>query len=124
MKSLFHYDLLKYSIAQYKKEFFVDKEKSLKKRMKAPDWLIQKALAEDLGQNGDLTTRFFIPPHANIQGFIVLKADGIICGTEIAKQVFQKVDSIPQVKIIDLRGIAFSGKEYGRRSSVPGYPSD
>ncbi len=92
--------------------------------MKAPDWLIQKALAEDLGQNGDLTTRFFIPPHANIQGFIVLKADGIICGTEIAKQVFQKVDSIPQVKIIDLRGIAFSGKEYGRRSSVPGYPSD
>ena len=68
--------------------------------MKAPAWLIDQSLREDLGENGDLTTRFFVPLKAKISGGVILKADGVICGTEIARQVFQKIDHASRVKII------------------------
>ena len=68
--------------------------------MKAPSWLIKESLREDLGKNGDLTTRFFVPSNAKISASIVLKADGVICGTEIARQIFQKLDPSARFKII------------------------
>ncbi len=68
--------------------------------MKAPSWLIEQSLSEDLGKSGDLTTRFFVPASAKIRGCVILKADGVVCGAEIAKQVFQKVDRASKIRII------------------------
>ncbi len=68
--------------------------------MKAPSWLIEQSLSEDLGKSGDLTTHFFVPASAKILCFVILKADGVVCGAEIAKQVFQKVDRSSKISII------------------------
>jgi nicotinate-nucleotide pyrophosphorylase (carboxylating) len=51
--------------------------------------LVKTALAEDLGRLGDLTTKFFVPPHTKLSGVIVAKQDGVICGTPVAAQVFK-----------------------------------
>lgn len=88
--------------------------------MKAPSWLIKESLREDLGKNGDLTTRFFVPPNSKISGSIILKADGVICGTEIARQVFQKVDPSARFKIIIQDGqYAKSGQKIAQINGSP-----
>ena len=58
--------------------------------------VIERALAEDLGQ-GDVTTAALISVHQPGVGFIVIKEEGILAGTGLAKQVFQRVD--PQLKV-------------------------
>jgi nicotinate-nucleotide pyrophosphorylase (carboxylating) len=57
---------------------------------------ISQAIAEDLGQ-GDITTEALIPKTQRGKASIVAKADGIIAGVEIARQVFLKVD--PELKL-------------------------
>ena len=57
---------------------------------------ISQAIAEDLGQ-GDVTTEALIPKTQRGKASIVAKANGIIAGIEIAKQVFLKVD--PELKL-------------------------
>lgn len=61
--------------------------------------LIEQALAEDLGY-GDITTEALISDDQTGKASIIAKAKGIIAGTEIAKQVFLKVD--PKLKV-DIR---------------------
>jgi nicotinate-nucleotide pyrophosphorylase (carboxylating) len=61
--------------------------------------LIAKAIAEDLGQ-GDVTTEALIPKTQHGKASIVAKANGIIAGVELAKQVLLKVD--PELKITTL----------------------
>lgn len=53
--------------------------------------IIELALAEDAGQ-GDVTSDILIP--AGIQGkaSILVKAEGVLAGTDVARMVFQKVD--------------------------------
>ena len=68
--------------------------------MKAPNWLIAKAISEDLGKNGDVTTAFFVPKDAILSGRVVLKADGVVCGVEIAAQVFRKISPSSHVSIL------------------------
>jgi nicotinate-nucleotide pyrophosphorylase (carboxylating) len=58
--------------------------------------LITQAVAEDLGQ-GDLTTEALISKTQGGRASIIAKANGIIAGGEIAKQVFLKVD--PELKL-------------------------
>ena len=88
--------------------------------MKAPSWLIKESLREDLGKNGDLTTRFFVPSNAKISASIVLKADGVICGTEIARQIFQKLDPSARFKIIVQDGrYAKSGQKIAQIDGSP-----
>ena len=58
--------------------------------------LIAQAIAEDLGQ-GDVTTEALIPKTQQGKASIVVKANGIIAGVEVAKQVFLKVD--PKLKL-------------------------
>lgn len=51
--------------------------------------LIRTALAEDLGRAGDLTSQFFVPARQTLKGRIVLKENGVVCGTAIAVEVFR-----------------------------------
>lgn len=69
--------------------------------MKLPDiqevkQIAERALAEDLDW-GDITTETLIPETQQGKASIVAKAEGIIAGTEIARQVFLKVD--PELKV-------------------------
>jgi len=58
--------------------------------------IIDRALAEDIGK-GDVTTEALIPGDQQGTGFIVAKEEGILAGTEAAKQVFHRVD--PELKV-------------------------
>jgi len=58
--------------------------------------IIDRALAEDLGK-GDVTTEALISGDQQGTGFIVAKEEGILAGTEAAKQVFHRVD--PELKV-------------------------
>ncbi|MFQ3611125.1 MAG: carboxylating nicotinate-nucleotide diphosphorylase [Fimbriimonadales bacterium] len=55
------------------------------------DDLIQRALCEDIG-NGDITTQALIPPEARTECAIFAQAEGVLCGLEVAKRVFQRLD--------------------------------
>ena len=62
------------------------------------DRLIDLAIEEDIA-TGDITTNAIIPVHAKAVAEMKAKADGVISGLEIAKQVFErfeKVDSFTQ----------------------------
>jgi nicotinate-nucleotide pyrophosphorylase (carboxylating) len=58
--------------------------------------IIDLALEEDLDK-GDVTTEALIPADQRGTGFIVAKKEGILAGTEVAKQVFHRID--PQLKV-------------------------
>ena len=53
--------------------------------------LIRLALREDLGNAGDLTTRHFVAASARLKGAIVAKQRGVVCGLDVAAQVFKAV---------------------------------
>ena len=61
------------------------------------DTLIDLALSEDLGEQGDITSKSFIPENRHSSGKIIVKEDCVIAGSEIAEQVFNKFD--PSIKI-------------------------
>jgi nicotinate-nucleotide pyrophosphorylase (carboxylating) len=60
--------------------------------------IIGRALAEDLGQ-GDITTDLLISADRQGSAGFLVKADGILAGIEIARQVFFKVDAGTALKI-------------------------
>jgi len=62
--------------------------------------LIELALQEDLGA-GDWTTDSLIPHDHQTRCAILAQAEGILCGVEIAKQVFRRLDS--EVRFPDAR---------------------
>lgn len=53
--------------------------------------LIKKALEEDIG-SADITTETIIQEDKPAEAYITAKEDGIICGLDIAKEVFQTLD--------------------------------
>jgi len=53
---------------------------------------LRAALAEDLGPGGDVTSRATIPAETRGTGVIRAKAKGVLCGSEIARRVFNLVD--------------------------------
>ena len=63
--------------------------------------IIRGALAEDLGR-GDITTRLSIPKDVFIKAKIIAKEDFLLCGIDLACEVFKTVDSSlkfkPQIK--------------------------
>jgi nicotinate-nucleotide pyrophosphorylase (carboxylating) len=61
--------------------------------------IVERALAEDLGK-GDVTTGALIPGDQQGTGFIVAKEEGILAGTEAARQVFHRVDPGLKVDIL------------------------
>lgn len=66
--------------------------------------LIQAALKEDLGSRGDVTTEFFVPKGARLSGRVVAKQAGVISGTELAAEVFRRVDRRTRVAILKKDG--------------------
>ena len=55
------------------------------------DRLIDLAIEEDIA-TGDITTNAIIPVHAKAVAEMKAKADGVISGLEIAKQVFERFE--------------------------------
>lgn len=55
------------------------------------DSIIKNALKEDLGW-GDVTTDFTIPDKTVIRGNFIAKEEGIICGIEVCRRVFEIID--------------------------------
>lgn len=56
------------------------------------DHLIRTALREDIG-TGDVTTASTVSPDAVISGRYVAKDDGIVCGIDIVRRVFDALDA-------------------------------
>jgi nicotinate-nucleotide pyrophosphorylase (carboxylating) len=57
------------------------------------DEFIQRAIDEDLG-SGDVTTESVVPEDARARGVFVAKADGVIAGLPVARQVFDWFDDV------------------------------
>lgn len=56
--------------------------------MREFDPVIKAALKEDIG-TGDVTTRFFVPLGRRFYGEMRAKDNGLVCGLEVARRVFQ-----------------------------------
>ena len=68
--------------------------------------LIDLALVEDIG-SGDVTAKYFVPEAHHGRAFLVARSDGIVCGTEIAAEVFCRVDPGCDIRILpDGSGVA------------------
>ncbi len=66
--------------------------------MPAASATVSRALREDLGK-GDITSREFLSPDRRAEGAIVAHAPGILCGTEVAREVFRQVDRRLQFRV-------------------------
>ncbi len=53
--------------------------------------IVQRALAEDVG-SGDVTSQWILPPEMWVRGHFLAKAQGVLAGLEVVRQVFQQVD--------------------------------
>ena len=63
------------------------------------DNLIKTALLEDINYC-DVTTDYLIPAEQMGQGKLVAKAEGILCGVEVAARVFELIDSDIKIEIL------------------------
>lgn len=63
------------------------------------DNLIKTALLEDINYC-DVTTDYLIPAEQMGKGKLVAKAEGILCGVEVAARVFKLIDSDIKIKIL------------------------
>ena len=62
--------------------------------------LLRAALKEDLGRDGDLTTRFFLPINARLKGRIVSRERGVICGLAVAAAAFKACDRNARIRFL------------------------
>ena len=65
---------------------------------------IQNALKEDVG-DGDHTSLASIPTSATNKAHLLVKDDGIIAGIELAKMIFNEVDSSLEIEQFYKMGI-------------------
>jgi len=61
--------------------------------------LIDLALTEDIG-TGDVTSEYFVPQGVQARALMLVKADGVVAGLEVAQRVFQKVDKSIEINIL------------------------
>lgn len=54
--------------------------------------VIQKALEEDLGREGDLTSQALSDPSCKVKALIIAKERGVLAGLPFAKEVFDQLD--------------------------------
>ncbi len=57
------------------------------------DELVRRALAEDLGEAGDITTLATVPADRHARAVIAARKTGVIAGLPVAMRVFELVDS-------------------------------
>src|SRR5437879_3424598 len=74
---------------------------------KAIHEFIHSALAEDIGE-GDHSTLSTIPPNKLSKAKLLVKADGIIAGIELAERIFNEVDSSLQLTFFKKDGEAMA----------------
>jgi nicotinate-nucleotide pyrophosphorylase (carboxylating) len=55
--------------------------------------IIRLALREDIGR-GDITTKFLFPGPVKVRAKIIAKEDGVVCGVEVASEVFKAVEKL------------------------------
>ena len=67
--------------------------------------LIDAALAEDVGP-GDFTTLWTVPAERRAEARIVAKASGVVAGSEVAVEVFRRVDPSLEVTVDAADGTA------------------
>jgi nicotinate-nucleotide pyrophosphorylase (carboxylating) len=67
--------------------------------MSIVDKIIKNALEEDLGW-GDVTTDSTIPTETKIAGRFISKQQGVICGIEVCKRVFEILDTAIAFEIL------------------------
>lgn len=65
--------------------------------------IIDLALTEDAG-HGDVTSEILIPPELQGKASILVKANGILAGSEVAKGVFLRVDPSLEVELLTKDG--------------------
>jgi nicotinate-nucleotide pyrophosphorylase (carboxylating) len=65
----------------------------------AHEWLIEKALEEDIG-TGDLTALYFVPADRQATALMVARQEGVIAGTALAEGVFRKVDASLEITVL------------------------
>ena len=61
--------------------------------------LIRRALLEDI-HYCDVTSDYLIPEEQMGEGRLMAKADGIVCGVEVAAEVFRMLDASTEIKIL------------------------
>ncbi len=81
-------------------------------------WLIEAALAEDVGP-GDFTTLWTVPAVRRAHARIVAKARGVIAGSEVAVEVFRRVDPSLSVVVVAGEGTAVRAGDEVMRISGP-----
>ena len=54
--------------------------------------IVQLALAEDIGA-GDITTDNLVPSKSRSKACLIAKAKGVICGVDLAREVFKALNS-------------------------------
>ena len=62
------------------------------------DTFIQSALAEDLGE-GDHSSLAAVPDDAQSRARLLIKAEGILAGVELATHIFRAVDASLEVDV-------------------------
>jgi nicotinate-nucleotide pyrophosphorylase (carboxylating) len=53
--------------------------------------IVRRALREDIG-SGDVTTNLIVPGDATALGVITSKDDGVLCGIDVARLVYEEID--------------------------------
>lgn len=66
--------------------------------------IVKTALAEDLGDAGDITCASLIPEASQSSAKIVARADGVVCGIECAKTALRLVDDALRVTVFKKDG--------------------
>lgn len=64
--------------------------------------LLDRALAEDLGEAGDITTAAVVPPGSRARGVVVAREAGVVAGLPIALTVFDLLD--PGIEVVFAAG--------------------
>src|SRR5438067_10620260 len=57
------------------------------------DDLVRRALAEDLGAGGDVTSRASLPPGLDAHARVEARAEGVLAGLPVAERVIHAVDA-------------------------------
>jgi nicotinate-nucleotide pyrophosphorylase (carboxylating) len=69
--------------------------------------LIRAAIEEDLGDAGDVTSRYFVREEANSSARIFAKEPGVAAGLEVAAEVFTQIDATLSLHIETRDGVPF-----------------
>lgn len=73
------------------------------------DDIVRRALDEDLGQAGDLTSEAVVPAEHRAEGSIVARAPGCLCGLEAAAAAFRAVDESVEFEALGRDGDEIAG---------------